>query len=71
MGPSLEPVTTEKASVAAVEAPALHPMDQENFSETIHDAQIATTKEHSMSILEGIKLYPRPLDGLSSYLLLL
>ncbi|KAI5456062.1 putative MFS alpha-glucoside transporter [Mariannaea sp. PMI_226] len=27
--------------------------------ETIHDAQVATTKEHSMSLLKGIKLYPK------------
>lgn len=67
----LEPVTTGKVSVAAVEAPDLHPVDQDSFDETIHDAQIATTKEHSMSLWNGIKLYPKAIGCLCSCLLLL
>ncbi|KAL7940444.1 MFS maltose permease MalP [Trichoderma barbatum] len=56
---SLERVTSGKASVAVVEAPTLRPMEQDSFGENIHDAQIATTKEHSMSLWNGIKLYPK------------
>lgn len=59
MDSALEPVTSGKASVAAVEAPAIDPVGQEDFGETIHNARIATSKEHSMSLWNGIKLYPK------------
>lgn len=55
----LEPTTSGKATATALEAPALHSTGQENFSETIHDAQAATTKEHSMTLWEGLRLYPK------------
>ncbi|KAH7009021.1 MFS maltose permease MalP [Ilyonectria destructans] len=55
----LKTVDSGKGSVVAVEAPALYPADQDNFVGTIHDAQVATAKEHSMSLWKAIKLYPK------------
>lgn len=49
----------EKPTVAMVEAPALGTMGDGNFQATISDAQVATAKEHSMSLWEGVKLYPK------------
>jgi SP family general alpha glucoside:H+ symporter-like MFS transporter len=54
----LEPVNSGKASVAAMEAPVIDSADMD-FTGKIHDAQVATTKEHSMSLWKGVKLYPK------------
>ncbi|KAJ4129743.1 hypothetical protein NW754_004027 [Fusarium falciforme] len=59
MAAPLEPVTSAKADVDTVESLAVDPVDQNNFVQTIQDAQVATSKEHSMSVWRGIKLYPK------------
>ncbi|KKO97505.1 sugar porter family MFS transporter [Trichoderma harzianum] len=59
MESSTETTARGKSSLTAVGTPALHHPDQEDIGDTIQYAQIATTKEHSMSVWSGIKLYPR------------
>jgi len=51
----------EKVDVVNVESAALENMAKTDplFASTIHDAKVATAKEHSMSLWQGIKLYPR------------
>ncbi|KAJ6437743.1 Maltose permease MAL31 [Purpureocillium lavendulum] len=51
----------EKAGVVNVESTMTGQMaDKEvNFAATINDAKIATAKEHSMTLREGLKMYPR------------
>lgn len=50
----------DKANALNVESAALeHLENNPDFAATVHDAQIATAKEHSMSLWQGLKLYPR------------
>lgn len=50
----------DKADVVNVESATLEHLAQNpDFATTIHDAKIATAKEHSMSLWQGLKLYPR------------
>ncbi|PNY29695.1 General alpha-glucoside permease [Tolypocladium capitatum] len=51
----------EQADVVNVESVALDraASSDPDFAATIHDAQLATAKEHSMSLWQGLKLYPR------------
>ncbi|KND87113.1 Maltose permease MAL31 [Tolypocladium ophioglossoides CBS 100239] len=52
---------TAKADVVNVESATLDHMAKHNpdFAATVEDAKVATAKEHSMSLWQGLKLYPR------------
>ncbi len=40
--------------------------EKNNMDDLIRSARLATEKEQNMSLLQGIKLYPKPLDGVFS-----